>query len=89
MEEGCRTVAIRVPDLGLAEGERMTVSCWLVSTGDDVIAGDRVVELAIGEMTFDVPCPANGRLARRLFLADDSVEVGSVLGLILADPDDE
>lgn len=71
-----------VPELGAGPKARIVVSCWLVSVGDEVIEGDRVVELLLGDTTFDVPSPTSGRLTRIKAEADDRVHVGSILGFI-------
>jgi pyruvate dehydrogenase E2 component (dihydrolipoamide acetyltransferase) len=76
---------LTVPELGAGPRQRITVSCWLVSVGDEVIEGDRVVELLLGDVTFDVSAPVSGRLKRIVVEADDRVQVGSVLGYIEAD----
>ena len=54
--------AIRLPDLGV-KNEAIRVSCWLVDIGDDVEAGDRVVEVQISRVTFDVASPGRGIVA--------------------------
>lgn len=73
---------IVVPELGLGPNDRLTVSCWLVAIGDEVIEGDRLVELLSGEITFDVASPASGRLARIDVDTDEAVGVGSILGCL-------
>ncbi|MGL4462940.1 MAG: lipoyl domain-containing protein [Planctomycetia bacterium] len=80
-------VAVRVPPLGLAAGDSVSVGCWLVRPGDVVVEGDRLVELVSKEITFDVPSPCNGRLARIVAETDDNVEIGAVLGRIEPDLD--
>lgn len=78
-------VPIAVPDLGVSDEEEIVVSCWLVATGDAVIEGDRLVELLIGEATFDVASPATGVLTRIVAEIDELVRVGDILGQINAD----
>lgn len=73
---------IVVPELGAAPRDEIVVSCWLVDVGDEVIEGDRVVELLIGEITFDVSSPATGRLARILVEPDAATTPGATLGAI-------
>jgi pyruvate/2-oxoglutarate dehydrogenase complex dihydrolipoamide acyltransferase (E2) component len=73
---------IVVPELGARPTEPIVVSCWLVDVGDEVIEGDRVVELLLGEITFDVASPATGRLERIAVEVDDPVRPGDVLGTI-------
>ncbi|QDU63844.1 branched-chain alpha-keto acid dehydrogenase subunit E2 [Planctomycetes bacterium Pan216] len=81
------TVPIVVPELGLGPDDALTVSCWLVGVGDDVVEGDRVVELLTGEITFDVASPTSGRLKRIDAETDESVAPGDFLGAILPDRD--
>lgn len=80
-------IEIRVPDLGLAPEDKISVSCWLVQAGDQVIEGDRLVELAIGEMTFDIASPASGRLVGLLAETDEPVAIGAVVGVIEPESD--
>lgn len=82
-------IEILVPELGAAADDVVTVSCWLVSVGDEVVEGDRIVELLVGEVTFDVASPASGRLMETAYEADDTVEQGAVLGWLQPDSDEE
>lgn len=77
-----KSVKILVPELGLDPADEITVSCWLVSQGDEVVEGDRLVELLIGEITFDVPSPASGVLNRVIAEPDEAVAPGAILGEI-------
>lgn len=71
-----------VPELGVGPKERIVVSCWLVSVGDELIEGDRVVELLLNDLTFDVSAPATGKLTRIFVEPEERVDVGTVLGEI-------
>lgn len=82
-------VDILVPDLGLSSDDVLTVSCWLVSEGDVVVEGDRLVELATGEITFDVAAPASGRLLSIDAEVDETIDIGVLLGTIAPDEDNE
>ncbi|MFO1019674.1 MAG: biotin/lipoyl-containing protein [Planctomycetales bacterium] len=68
-----------VPELGAGQLP-IRVSTWLVDLGDDVLAGDRVVELGLPGMTFDVSSPASGRLVRIEKYSDAAVHTGDCLG---------
>ena len=70
---------IRLPVLGSGQSD-LSVSCWLIDTGDEVAAGDRVVELLTAGMTFDVSAPICGRLTRIEKPFDSPVAVGDILG---------
>jgi 2-oxoglutarate dehydrogenase E2 component (dihydrolipoamide succinyltransferase) len=75
-------IRVVVPELGLSPSEPITLSSWLVRVGDEVFEGDRLVELLIGEMTFDVASPASGRLVQKKVEPDERVAPGGVLGVI-------
>lgn len=68
-------------DLGTGD-EPIGVSCWLVDLGEAVEAGDRIVELLIRGITFDVEAPAPGRLCRIEKTVASIVSSGDVLGWI-------
>lgn len=72
---------IVVPELG-AEGAPIRISTWLVDPGQAVLEGDRVVELLLPGMTFDVAAPAAGVLARVEKVEQTLVAPGDVLGWI-------
>jgi pyruvate/2-oxoglutarate dehydrogenase complex dihydrolipoamide acyltransferase (E2) component len=70
---------ILLPDLGAGP---VLLSAWFARTGEAVYAGDRLVEVLVGGATFDVSCPATGRLAEKLAWPDDPLSPGQVLGLV-------
>lgn len=80
-------IPVVVPNLGLPEDEPIQISCWLVRRGESVVTGDRLVELLIGEITFDVPAPATGKLVDIRLRADEPVLPGSILGHVAGDAD--
>ena len=71
---------VRAPDLG-AEGP-VRVSAWLVDVGETVRAGDRLVELLLPGLTYDVPAPVEGWLVEIRAGANRDVGPGDVLGCI-------
>lgn len=73
-----------VPDLGTS-GEPVRVSAWLVDVGQTVIAGDRVVEVLIPGITFDVEAQKTGELVEICRSVDSIVEPGEILGWIACD----
>lgn len=73
--------AIVMPDLGAGQ-VTIRVSTWLVTLGESLDEGDRIVELLVPGMTFDVAAPASGRLAHIDKFADAEVRAGDVLGWI-------
>ena len=77
-----RLEAVILPDLGTGPDVPIVVSHWFAARGDEVWEGDRLVEVLVGPATFDVPTPANGRLAEIRGHEDDLVRPGAVLGLV-------
>ena len=75
-----------LPDLGLGDIP-ITASVWLVDPGQEVIKGDRLLEVAAGNVTVDLPAPASGILAETFVAEDDRLSVGQVLGLIVCAPE--
>ena len=76
--------AITVPELGWPTP---TVSVWYARPGEQVYAGDRVVEIMLGGATVDLPAPCTGRLAEWLAWPEDRVTAGQVVGTVEAEDD--
>jgi len=76
--------AVRLPELGAGDDE-IRVSCWLVDLGDDVGVGDRIVELLIDGITFDLAAEQTGVLTRIEKSLDAIVRPGDILGWIETD----
>ena len=72
---------ITVPSLGESVTEA-TVSKWLKSQGDKVIADEPVVELETDKVNVEVPAPINGFLGSITVKEGETVNVGSLLGTI-------
>ncbi len=70
---------IVMPDLGVAVA---VVSVWYARPGEQLYAGDRVVELLLGTATFNVAAPCTGTLVERAAWPDEAVTPGQVLGYI-------
>lgn len=70
---------ITLLELG-AEEQQVRVSTWLTQIGEDVVAGDPVVEVLLRGVTFDVEAPCSGRLRRIGLFENDVVQPGDVLG---------
>ncbi len=71
-----------LPDLGFADDVRVTASVWLVLVGRHVIEGERLLEVLAGEVTVDLPAPANGVLVEKCVAEDDPLRTGQRLGVI-------
>lgn len=80
-----RFEAVTLPDLGTGPDVPIVVSLWFAARGEEVLEGDRLVELLVGPATFDVPAPTTGRLAEIRCEEDDRVEPGAILGLVAVD----
>ena len=72
---------ITVPTLGESVTEA-TVSKWLKSQGDKVIADEPIVELETDKVNVEVPAPSNGILGNIAVKEGETVNVGSLLGTI-------
>ncbi len=75
-------VEVVVPELGLGPEAGLVVSMWFAELGEEVLEGDRLVELLAGAFTFDVQAPVTGRLVQINYYEDDPVRCGEVLGVI-------
>jgi len=75
-------VEVVVPELGLEPEAELVVSMWFAELGEEVLEGDRLVELLAGAFTFDVQAPATGRLVEINYYEDDPVRCGDVLGVV-------
>lgn len=73
--------AILVPELGTGE-EPLRVSAWLVDVGQTVIAGDRVVEVLVPGITFDIAAERTGEIIEITRPVDAVVSTGEILGWI-------
>ena len=72
---------ITVPTLGESVTEA-TVSKWLKSQGDKVVADEPIVELETDKVNVEVPAPSNGILESIAVKEGQTVNVGSLLGTI-------
>mgnify|MGYP001319860842 CR=1 FL=1 len=72
---------ILVPVLGESITEA-TVSKWLKNQGESVVADEPVVELETDKVNVEVPAPSNGTLEKISVKEGETVNVGSLLGLI-------
>ena len=71
------TEKITVPTLGESVTEA-TVSKWLKTQGDKVVADEPIVELETDKVNVEVPAPSNG------FLGSIAVKEGKPLTLALS-----
>ncbi len=81
MEIESDNIPIVLPELG-ANGESLRVGCWLVEIGEFVAEGDRIVEVLMRGISFDVAAPSAGKIVRMEKQLDDPLESGDILGWI-------
>ena len=72
---------ITVPTLGESVTEA-TVSKWLKSQGESVVADEPIVELETDKVNVEVPSPSKGVLESISVKEGETVNVGSLLGVI-------
>ena len=72
---------IIVPTLGESVTEA-TVSKWLKSQGEKVVVDEPIVELETDKVNVEVPAPSNGVLGTIQVQEGETVNVGSLLGII-------
>ena len=72
---------IFVPSLGESVTEA-TVSRWLKQVGEKVDSDEPLVELETDKVNVEVPSPFNGTLSSIKVKEGDTVEVGTLLGLV-------
>ena len=78
------TNQILVPSLGESITEA-TVSRWLKQVGEEVDSDEPLVELETDKVNVEVPSPLKGTLSSIKVKEGDTVEVGSLLGLVNED----
>jgi 2-oxoglutarate dehydrogenase E1 component len=79
------SVQITMPQMGESVTEGIVLG-WLKQVGDLVEADEPLVEVSTDKVDAEIPSPAAGRLVKILVEADETVQVGSVLGEI--EPED-
>src|SRR5688572_6087221 len=80
------SVQITMPQMGESVTEG-TILGWLKQVGDRVEADEPLVEVSTDKVDAEVPAPASGTLVRIAAEADETVQVGDVLGEIEPDGD--
>lgn len=70
-----------MPDLGLG-ATPIHASVWLVAKGQEVMAGDPLLEVLAADAVVDLASPCSGRLIEKCVGEDDVVQAGMVLGVL-------
>jgi 2-oxoglutarate dehydrogenase E2 component (dihydrolipoamide succinyltransferase) len=75
---------VLMPQLGetVAEG---TVAAWHKQEGDTVAADEILLDVETDKVSMEIPAPKAGTLARILVQSGETVDVGTVLAVILAE----
>jgi pyruvate/2-oxoglutarate dehydrogenase complex dihydrolipoamide acyltransferase (E2) component len=71
-------IPVVLPDLG-TDGAAVRVSAWFVEPGDDVEAGESILEVVTPGLTCDVCSPVAGRIDRLVGALDALVLPGDVV----------
>ena len=77
-----------LPEIGIEPGTEMVVSFWFADEGEEILEGDRLVEILAGSVTFDIPAPVTGRLVEVRAIEEDVVRCGDLLAVVEADDDE-
>jgi pyruvate/2-oxoglutarate dehydrogenase complex dihydrolipoamide acyltransferase (E2) component len=78
---------IIAPEIG-ADDQPVRLSCWLVDVGDEVNIGDRIVELVMSGITFDISAEVSGVLSKILVTKGSEIQAGMSLGQIRIEQSD-
>lgn len=70
-----------LPDLDLGDVP-IVAGVWLKSKGQEVVEGERLLEVVAGDVVVDLPAPISGNLTEQLVEETDLLQVGQVLGLV-------
>jgi len=80
---------VTLPEIRVEAETEMFVSFWFAEEGEEVLEGDRLVEILAGSVTFDVPAPQSGRLVEVRLAEEDAVHSGDVLALVETEDEPE
>ena len=72
---------VTLPNMG-EEIEDVTISRWLVKEGQEVSAGDPLLEIATDKVDTEVPSPASGTVLSINFSEGEIVELDAVIAVI-------
>ena len=77
---------LTMPKMGESVAEA-TITEWLKNEGDAISADESILTIATDKVDSEVPSPVDGVLVKRLFNADDVIQVGQVIAHIQTDGD--
>ncbi len=73
-----QTIQVLLPELGESVTEGIVVE-WRVAEGDEVEAGQPLLDVTTDKVDVEVPAPAAGRISRIVAAPGETVEVGALL----------
>lgn len=77
------TVELRLPNFDLP-GVTAFVSAWHADIGQRVVEGERLVEIAAGDVTVELPAPVSGVLLQRCAAPREPLAAGQLLARLRA-----
>lgn len=81
------STTIRMPEL-IAGSESAAISAWLVAIGDEVTAGQEIVEIETDKASIEYAAEEDGVLAKILVEAGESVPVGTPIAVLTVPGED-
>lgn len=81
------STTIRMPEL-IAGSESAAISAWLVAIGDEVAAGQEIVEIETDKASIEYAAEEDGVLAKILVEAGESVPVGTPIAVLTVPGED-
>lgn len=79
--------SVTMPRLGESVGEG-TITRWLKNVGDEVTAGEPLVEVSTDKVDTEIASPASGRLTKIIITEDETVEIGVEIAIISPESSD-
>jgi len=75
------TQLVKVPEFELSYVP-WTLCAWLMATGSEVVAGDSLCEISVGDISVEAVAPCSGVFHRARLELDAVLKVGDVVGEI-------
>ena len=72
---------VTLPDMG-EDVEDVTISRWLVKEGQNVSAGDPLLEIATDKVDSEIPAPVGGTVLSIRFSEGEIVDLNAVIAVI-------
>jgi pyruvate/2-oxoglutarate dehydrogenase complex dihydrolipoamide acyltransferase (E2) component len=78
------SIELRLPNFDLP-GLTASVSTWHAAVGQHVVEGERLVEIAAGDVTVELVAPVSGVLLERCAAPQEPLAAGQMLARLRAD----